>query len=67
MPQQQNHKYIFLLFRSFSDRELLNEACTICAEYRFQWTDQKQVISLFWAVVDLRLSSTSGNFEKVLH
>ena len=25
MPQQHNHKYIFLLF-SFCDRELLNEA-----------------------------------------
>ena len=25
MPQQHNPKYIFLLYRSFSDRELLNE------------------------------------------
>ena len=45
MPQQHNHKHIFLLFQSFSDRELLNEAGKIQFAQKIAFKkDQRQVI-----------------------
>ena len=69
MPQQQNHKYIFLLFKSSNfqtetENSLITLVNPICPEYRFQWTDQRKVIQSVLANCGSP-SISSGNFEKV--